>query len=97
MKQLTDYKKHGSHYSLVIRQNGYAIARGVNSFDHVTYEVFEVQSHNGREIHGKQIEASEYAPGDAQWGTKGWTFKTRQGAVYKMLALIMEKNKEAAK
>lgn len=71
MKPLTEYKKNGYRWSIIMRIGDIAMAHGDKSGG---YEVFHVQSHNGREIAGKWCEPAEYPPSNEQWGSKGWSF-----------------------
>lgn len=38
-----------------------------------SYEVIKIQAHNGYEIAGTKIPASEVYPSSEQWGIFGWT------------------------
>lgn len=84
MKTLTHYTKSGYHYTLLIRQGNFAIFQGVHkSVKAPTFEVIEIQSHNGMEIAGYKIDPSEYPPASSQWGSKGFTYKTYDEALVK--------------
>ena len=77
MKRLTSYhSRNGYPFNVIERRGNIALAEGGS----IGYEVFEVQSHDGREIGGKQFEPAEYAPSNEQWGTKGWSFKYEASA-----------------
>lgn len=81
MKRLTGYLKNKHLFKLHTRQGDLAIFHGQsteNSSD--TWEVIEIQSHNGREIAGKYFEPAEYPPANEQWGSKGWTARTLEEA-----------------
>ncbi len=78
MKTLTQYQaKGGHHFEIIERVGNIALAKAGGT---VGFEVFEVQSHNGREIMGKWCGPAEYPPSNEQWGTKGWSFKTESAA-----------------
>lgn len=51
------------------------------------YEVIVIKSHNGYEIAGNNIPASEIYPSSTQWGSLGWTFSSLQDAEKKFAAL----------
>ncbi len=71
MKELKQYRSKGGYpFKIIARSGNIALADGGS----VGFEVFEVQSHQGREINGKWCEPAEYAPSNEQWGTKGWSF-----------------------
>ena len=76
MKLLTRYKsRNGYEWIVIDRRGNIALSK---SGGNVGFEVFEVQSHNGREIGGKWCEPAEYAPSNEQWGSKGWSFQTEE-------------------
>jgi len=78
MKTLTRYRSpKGFEWQIIERIGNIALAQSGGT---VGFEVFEMQSHNGREIHGKWFEPAEYAPSNEQWGTKGFSFKTEAKA-----------------
>lgn len=52
------------------------------------FEVIVITSHDGYEIGGAKIEASEVYPSSASWGTYGWTFSDLESAEAKMKELI---------
>ena len=80
MKKLTQYRsKNGFPFIVIYRQGNIAMADGGS----IGFEVFEVQSHNGREIGGKYFPPAEFAPSNEQWGAKGWSYKTREAALAK--------------
>ena len=44
------------------------------------FEVIDILSHNGREIHGNVQPPSEFFPSDNMWGKNGWSFTNRESA-----------------
>lgn len=87
MKKLTRYRsKNGYEWNVIERRGDIALAHGGS----IGFEVFEVQSHNGREIGGKWFEPAEFAPSNEQWGSKGWSFKSEQPAREKFDELAAE-------
>lgn len=76
MKLLSDYKKNGYHWRIIMRVGDVAMAEA----DRGGFEVFRVQSHQGREIAGKWCEPAEYPPSNEQWGSKGWSYQHRADA-----------------
>ena len=92
MKTLTNYTaKGGHHFTIIDRIGDIALAQSGGT---VGFEVFEVQSHDGREIMGKYFPPAEYVPSNEQWGAKGWSFKTEAAARAKFDELA---NLESAK
>lgn len=83
MKKLTEYKKNGRTWRVVNRSGDIAIFAS-DQF----YEVIMIQSHNGREIHGKHFPAAEYPPSNEQWGSKGWSFSDEKKARFKLEKLL---------
>lgn len=81
MKKLTNYSKNGYEFRLEKRDGDIAIFLGTKLTEYekgwtVTsenWEVIHIQSHQGREIHGKYFEPAEFPPSNEQWGTKGFT------------------------
>lgn len=47
------------------------------------YEVIDVMSHNGREIHGTWFDPAEFFPSDSVWGTRGWSYTDKAKAFEK--------------
>lgn len=77
MKTLKSYHTRGGYpFNVIERRGDIALADGGS----IGYEVFEVQSHDGREIAGTWFEPAEYPPSNEQWGTKGWSFKHEASA-----------------
>lgn len=75
MKLLTEYRKNGNLFTQYCRAGNLAIFHGrAIKGKSETWEVIHIQSHNGREIGGVPIPPAEFAPGNEQWGSKGWTF-----------------------
>ena len=86
MKNLTHYKsRHGYDWTVIDRVGNIALAKAGGN---VGFEVFEVQSHNGREVHGKWCEPAEYPPSNEQWGAKGWSFQKEESARAKFNELL---------
>lgn len=67
-------------YSQTHRDTGFA-----------TYETIIIKNHNGYEIAGVKIEASEVYPSDSQWGIFGWTHQTLERAKNKIKQLEEQK------
>lgn len=94
MKTLTNYTKNKHDFSLLARSEDIAMFRGLsqNGQSH-TFEVIEIQSHDGREIGGKWCDAAEYPPSNEQWGSKGFTVTTLDRAVEKMREMLARPKK----
>ena len=74
MKTLTTYTKNKYEYTIILREGDLAISFGKSRIsDATTWEVFQVQSHNGLTIGGVYMPPAEFCPSNEQWGTKGWT------------------------
>lgn len=81
MKILTEYSKNGYDYTVKHREGNFAIALGKSRISKAeSWEVIEIQSHNGLCIAGAQIPPAEFAPRNEQWGVKGWTALDEQHA-----------------
>ena len=84
MKTLTSYKKNGYNWQIKLREGNVALA---SADEREAYEVFIVQSHNGREIAGNWCEPAEFPPSNEQWGSKGWSYASRSDAEFKFHSL----------
>lgn len=83
--KLIAYGKNGHEFNLVTRRGNLAIFKGISRANgSETFELIEVQSHNGREIAGKHFPPAEFAPSNEQWGNKGWTFTNQSDAEKRM-------------
>ena len=81
MKKLTQYAKNGYDFKIIQRENNFAIARGESRISSaINWEVIEIQSHNGLTMGGVFMPATEFAPTNNQWGSKGWTALNEQHA-----------------
>lgn len=88
MKKLTNYRSKGGYeFTIIDRRGDVALADGGS----VGFEVFEVQSHDGREIGGRWCDPAEYPPSNEQWGSKGWSFKSEEKAREKFEEMTAEK------
>jgi hypothetical protein len=81
MKILTKYAKNGYDYTIVKRENNLAIAVGRSrTCKAETWEVIEIQSHDGLKMGDTFMPPAEFAPSNNQWGTKGWTACNKEQA-----------------
>ena len=80
MKTLKEYKRNGFKFEVIERIGDYALAQGSRAGVIRTYEVFKVQSHNGLKFGGIDSPPAEYAPRNADWGSKGWTYQKESTA-----------------
>jgi hypothetical protein len=53
----------------------------------IAFEVICVRRHNGKEIKGQRVEASEFYPSGSEWGKYGFTFNNRNTALRKFREL----------
>ncbi len=77
------FTKNGMRYSLLTRCDQIAIYEQWFENTFVGYEVHEIQSHNGLEIAGKEIPATEYLCSNEQFGKKAFFYKKVQDALAK--------------
>jgi len=85
MNELTEYSKNGFKFTLLKRVGDIALFCGTKpGSNHANWELIKIQSHEGMTIAGKEIAPAEYAPGNNQWGAKGWTFLRSYPALAKM-------------
>jgi len=82
MKKLEKtFNKKGFTYTQVVREGNKAIYRQDKSdYTSASYEVVKIGSHNGYELNGTKIAASETYPSTSLWGTQGWTFQSLDDA-----------------
>ena len=90
-----EFTKNGFQYRQLAR-DGNAALYSQTKGDFGAYEVFAIQSHNGREIAGKLIPPAEFGPSSEEWGSKGWTYTDRRVAWAAYLGLAEKLRKEAA-
>ena len=88
MKELKKYKKNGYDFDVVERVGKYAISKGTCKGGGITWEVFEVLSHNGLTFRGVKTEPAEHTPSNKQWGSKGWTYRSIEMAKDKLGELL---------
>lgn len=101
MKKLqTEFESAGFKYKQIHREKNYAIyeRKYIDSLSDPHYEAIKILSHNGMEIAGKKIPASEYYPSSNSWGTSGYTCVSRKAAYDRIDRMIKEDidNKAAA-
>jgi hypothetical protein len=81
MKPLFKYYKNGYDFTVIERHGDIALAHGMSRIStSENWEIFEVQSHQGRDINGSHVEPAEFVPSDRQWGIKGWTALNKRQA-----------------
>jgi hypothetical protein len=90
MKLLTNYKKNGYQFSLIERAGAFAAFKGERVGGMSTWEVIEVQSHDGLILFGDYCPPAEYPPSNAQWGVKGWTYMSEEKALGRLVELTKE-------
>ena len=89
MKKLENYSKNNYNFGIMHRDGNWAIAKGVHrEINSTTWEVIEVQSHNGIYMGENWIPAKEFPPSNNQWGMKGFTALNKEHAFK-----ILEKKK----
>lgn len=93
MKPLTEYSKNDHTFELIERCGNYGIFHGRSTKgSSETYEVIQIQSHNGTQW---SDEPKEYPPSNNQWGSKGWTCVNLEDAK-KRLTLMLENGTKSA-
>ena len=96
-------RKKGFCYTQVLREEDCAVyAQSYDGETPFAYEIIVIQSHNGREMFGTHIPATEYYPSTDTWGVKGWTVSgypdNKAVAIARMHSLVKERaEKKAAK
>lgn len=81
MKQLEkEFKKWRFDFVQFKREGDFAIYQKSLNGGTPSFEVVEIQSHNGMEVFGNWVEPAEYLPNNEQWGKKGWTYLTLENA-----------------
>jgi len=83
LKLKESFKKNGMNYKLLTRCDQIAIYEQYFENTFVGYEVHEIQSHNGLEIAGKEIPATEYLCSNEQFGKKAFYYKKVDDALLK--------------
>lgn len=81
MKKLEKYSKNNYKFEIIHRDGDWAIAKGTpKEGSHVTWEVIQVQSHNGIYMGENWVDAKEFPPSNNQWGMKGFTAMNKEHA-----------------
>jgi len=71
----------GFTYVQVAREGMKAIYRqDKEGYKTSSFETIKIGSHNGYELNGTKIPASETYPSSSLWGIQGWTYKTLEEA-----------------
>lgn len=78
MKKLEKtFNKKGFTFTQITREGNKAIYRQDKSdYTSSSFEVVKIGSHNGYELNGTKIAASETYPSTSLWGIQGWTYQT---------------------
>lgn len=78
MKKLEKtFNKKGFTYTEITREGNKAIYRqDKKDYTSTSFEVVKIGSHNGYELNGTKIAASETYPSTSLWGIQGWTYQT---------------------
>jgi hypothetical protein len=85
-----DFRRGQFNYHLFVRHQNVAIysqAWQGSSEPSIAFEVICVRRHNGKEIKGQRVEASEFYPSGSEWGKYGFTFNNRNTALRKFREL----------
>jgi hypothetical protein len=90
-KPLEAYLKRGEfNYKQLVRHADAAIYSQTwhaRSKPSIAFEVICIRRHNGKEIKGQRVEASEFYPSGSEWGKYGFTFNNRNTALRKFREL----------
>lgn len=81
------FTKRGYEYRQVKRSDRVAMYEQRKDGRLHAYEVFRIQVHDARMMGDKLLQAGEAPPPDEQWGKKGWTCVTLEGAEQRYEAL----------
>lgn len=92
MRKLNNqYSRRGFNYDVLQREQDIVLSTQTlkNSDRVIGYEVFKVQSHNGRIApNGIFVDPAEFPPSDEQWGRLGWSFYAKEKAIKKFNQLV---------
>lgn len=96
MRKLDSFKKNGFFYEIIKREGNFAILKqrlrpGVGC---LAYETIVIRSYQDYYIKGNLIEASEFAPGNEDFGQYGWSFPTLERAEEKFQWLLKNWDKK---
>ena len=80
-----EFSSKGFDYKQVYRDGKYAIYEQTKKgWKLKNYEAIIIESHNGYELGGQKIPASEVYPSTTQWGVKGFTLLDYDAALEKI-------------
>jgi hypothetical protein len=78
----------GFTYVQIAREGKKAIYRqDKEGYTSSSFETIKIGSHNGYELNGTKIPASETYPSSSLWGIQGWTFSSLEDAKKKFKRL----------
>lgn len=100
MKTLKEhYFKYGFDYHLIKRDDQKALYEQKLNGKHISYELFIIISHNGKQFGDQFIPPSELLPSKSNFGSTAWTlpFVTLQRAIECFDLLVQEVDEEKGK
>lgn len=68
------FTKQGDTFTQLKRKGLVALYSRTSAAGNTCYEVIIVQGHDGREVGGVWIDATEFFPSPSTWGQLGWTY-----------------------
>jgi hypothetical protein len=78
----------GFTYTQIAREGKKAIYRqDKEGYTSSSFETIKIGSHNGYELNGTKIAASETYPSSSLWGIQAWTYSTLEDAKKKFKRL----------
>jgi len=91
-----EFVSKGITFQQIVREDNYAIyAISRPRWRSKSYEVIEIQTHNGYELAGVAIPPAECYPGSSQWGVLGFSYQNKDDALKKFNQLVeLEKFKK---
>jgi hypothetical protein len=89
MKKLTDFAKNTFHYVVHKRYGNLAIIKALTkSGGTVAYDVIHIREREETKLFDNVMPASEYAPGNEEFSTHGWSYPNEIMAEKKFQELI---------
>jgi hypothetical protein len=80
------FRKSGFNFQVLLRTGPFALV-GKSRPGYSGYEVAIIRPHGPYKIAGKSFPEGESYPSSADWGTYGWTYRTKSDALARFKSL----------
>lgn len=89
MKKLTEFSKNTFHYTVIKRHGNLAIIKAMTKEGGaVAYETIHIRERLETKLFDNVMPATEYGPGNEEFGSHGFCYTNKEAAEKKFLDLI---------